>query len=218
MCSPWCFCFIKHLLGSDTLPADDVTSCAPVKGLMESWSDDSWNCCHNWRNTGHSDTSVYHSRALLLSTPGATSPQHFHTLRCFFVFIFQIHVNHTRYMKLNQLAEVKNEDSGEETGDGSAKTIWKTDFVCYSGMSKTWETEYFSGRTDVITFAFFLRPYLDFTLQPKLKIKINSFLCILLKKPRMQWFENLTSLYFIQWKHIECIPLYHLMITFYFFL
>lgn len=36
------------------------------QSLMESWSDDSWNCCHNRRNTGHSDTSVYHSCALLL--------------------------------------------------------------------------------------------------------------------------------------------------------
>lgn len=36
------------------------------QSLMESWSDDSGNCCHNRRNTGHSDTAVYHRRALLL--------------------------------------------------------------------------------------------------------------------------------------------------------
>lgn len=36
------------------------------QSLMESWSDDSWNCCHNRRNTGHRDTPLYHSCALLL--------------------------------------------------------------------------------------------------------------------------------------------------------
>lgn len=36
------------------------------QSLMESWSDDSWNCCHNRRNSRHGDTPVYHSSALLL--------------------------------------------------------------------------------------------------------------------------------------------------------
>ena len=43
---------------------------------MESWSNVSWNCCYNWRDSGHSDTVVYHSCALLLSAPGNT---HTHT-------------------------------------------------------------------------------------------------------------------------------------------
>ncbi|GAA6102387.1 uncharacterized, partial [Tachysurus ichikawai] len=39
------------------------------QGLMEIWSNDSGNCCHNWRNTRNGDTTVYHCSALLLPTP-----------------------------------------------------------------------------------------------------------------------------------------------------
>ncbi|KAG5847998.1 hypothetical protein ANANG_G00132200 [Anguilla anguilla] len=44
--------------------------CGSRPGLMESWSDDSWNCSDNRRNSGCSDTPVYHSSPLLLSAPG----------------------------------------------------------------------------------------------------------------------------------------------------
>ncbi|KAL7879319.1 hypothetical protein SRHO_G00015730 [Serrasalmus rhombeus] len=40
---------------------------ASNQDLMEIRSDDSWNCGHNWRNSGHCDTAVYHCSAVLLS-------------------------------------------------------------------------------------------------------------------------------------------------------
>lgn len=42
---------------------------------MEIRSDDSGNCGHNWRNSGHCDTAVYHCSVVLLSAPG----EHTHT-------------------------------------------------------------------------------------------------------------------------------------------
>ncbi|KAJ8367156.1 hypothetical protein AAFF_G00330540 [Aldrovandia affinis] len=47
----------------------DVLKHTLVNGLMESWADDSWDCSDNRRNSGCTDTRVYHRCALLLPAP-----------------------------------------------------------------------------------------------------------------------------------------------------